>query len=117
MKKPYNKYGVAPKEKRTLDGVTYASKKEKDFRAKLNLLKNAAKQEDRIIEITEQLTFTLSVNDILICKYRLDFLVKYANGSAKYFDVKGMKSGAAYTTFQHKQRLMKACYGIDVIEV
>jgi len=113
----YNKYRVADKTKRTIGDKVYASKKEKDFALKLNLLKSAKNIQERVETIEEQVTYKLVVNEVLICSYRLDFKVTYADGSVKFIDCKGYKKGVAYTMFQYKQRLMKALWNIDVLEV
>lgn len=113
----YNKYRVAPKAKRTLGDKVYASNKEKLYRQKLDLLKSAKNDSERVVDIKEQVPFELVVNGVKICKYILDFKVTYADGRVECVDCKGFKGGTAYQVFKLKKQLMSACYQIHVIEV
>ena len=63
--------------------------------------------------------FELRVNDVLIGTYELDFRVHYADGHVEHIDVKGQRSTSSvpYKLFLLKKRLMKAIFGIDVLEV
>lgn len=112
-----NKYGVSAKSERTLNGILYASKKEMKFRQTLELLKSAKNDSERVVSIEEQVTYKFIVNEVLVCSYRLDFKVIYADGRIEHVDCKGYRKGVAYTMFQYKQRLMKALFSIDVLEV
>lgn len=109
-----NKYKAKPKE---YDGNVYQSTKEADQAAKYDLSKHAKNASERVVKVERQLTFDLAVNGIHICKYILDFRVTYADGRVVCSDVKGMKKGAAYNMFKVKKHLMKAIYGIEVIEI
>jgi hypothetical protein len=113
----YNKFRVAPKSQRQYEGKTYDSKKEKTYRQKLELLKSAKNDSERVITIEEQLPFELSVNGHKICKYILDFRVTYADGRVECVDCKGFKGGTAYQVFKLKSKLMAAVHGIQVLEI
>ncbi len=117
MKKGYNKFRVAPKSQRQYEGKTYDSKKERDFRKQLDLLKSASDPKDRVVSIEEQVPFELSINGQKICKYILDFKVTYAEGRVEYIDCKGYKKVSTYQVFKLKSKLMAAIHGIVVKEV
>ena len=65
----FNKYKVAPKEDRTIDGITFASKREMTRWLELNLLVKAKE----ISDLHRQITFDIQVNQEHICKYIADF--------------------------------------------
>jgi hypothetical protein len=99
------------------NGIRYDSKKEAAYSEKLELLRSAKDFKEKVIDIQRQVPFTLAVNDILVCKYILDFEVKYGDGRREYIDVKGMKSGGAYQVFLLKKKLMYAVHGIVIKEI
>ncbi len=108
-----NKYGVAKKEDRTLDGVVYDSKLEMNYLKHLELLKHAEKDSERIVFIQEQVKYEIKVNNIKICTYLLDFKIIYASGRIEYVDCKGVRT-AVYSL---KAKLMLAVHGIKIKEV
>ena len=109
-----NKYGA----KRTeYNGRIFDSKKEAAYAGELDLLKKAAGDSDRVIDVEYQIPFVLEANGNKIGKYILDFKVTYADGRIEHVDVKGLRKGCAYQFFRWKAKHMKAQYGIDVIEV
>lgn len=74
--------------------------------------------------IDRQVKFNLPVNGVHICDYIADFVydVPYSDGTMRIVeDVKprgkGFKKTSAYRMFVIKKNLMKACHGIDVVEV
>jgi len=74
--------------------------------------------------IERQVTFDLTVNGVHITEYRADFVydVPYSDGKMRIVeDVKprgqAFKKTPAYRMFIIKKNLMKACHGIEVIEV
>lgn len=74
--------------------------------------------------IDRQVKFDLTVNGVRICEYWADFAyeVPYSDGKWRVVeDVKprgkGFKKTDAYRLFTIKKRLMKACHGIEVVEV
>lgn len=72
-----------------------------------------AKQAERglISDLQEEVYFDLKVNGILITRYRADFVYKDKHGKQIVEDVKGFVS----PIFQIKQKLMKACWDIDIL--
>lgn len=100
---------------------TFDSMAEYKYFIQLNLMSNANKLSDRVINIERQKTFNFVVNGIKITSYRADFVVTYADGTTKVIDVKNPyllgkgKSTPAAQNFNYKKKLMKAIYGIEVI--
>ena len=60
--------------------------------------------------------YSLDVNGIHICNYVLDFRVHNLDDTCSYFDTKGIQKGTSLTMFRIKRKLMKAIYGIEVLE-
>lgn len=113
----YNKFRVSDKANRTLNGKTYASRKEMLYRSALNVMSRAADVKKRVICIEEQVPFKLEIGTNIICKYILDFRVTYGDGRMDHIDVKGYKKGTAYEIFRIKKNLMRALLDITVIEI
>lgn len=104
-------------EKIEIGGEIFDSKKEYRYFAKLELLKKAKNESDRVIYIQRQVRYDIIVNDQKIGFYKLDFLVKYADGKTRHIDIKGLKKGAAYQIFRLKKKLVEAIYGIKIEEI
>lgn len=95
----WNKYKVAPKEERTLDGILFASKGEMERYAELKLLERAGEIED--LEL--QPSFDIDLRGKFICKYVADFRYK-EKGQIVVEDFKGMET----PEFKLKWKLIKA---------
>jgi hypothetical protein len=104
-----SKYGA---KKTVFNGRKYDSAKEAKHAEELQLLLKAKE----ISELQEQVRFQLVVNDELICAYIADFTY-WKGGKFTVSDVKGMRKGQAYQMFRLKAKLMKAIYGIEVVEI
>jgi len=108
LKPPRSKYRAI---RTTVDGITFASKKEAARYAELKMLENAGKIDALVVDKRE-LRYPLCVNGIKICTYEADF--RYFDETGKVLeDVKGVKTPA----YRIKRKLMKALYGIEVREV
>jgi protein associated with RNAse G/E len=108
MQKKRSKYNA----KRTeYNGFVYDSIKEAGYAKKLDLLK-MAKGKDKVLSVERQVPYEMIVNDVKICTYRLDFKVTYSD-RVEHVDVKGVLTAI----YKLKKKLMKACHGIDIIEV
>ena len=94
------------------NGILYDSKLEASFAAKLDLLRNA-KGKDRVVNVSRQVVFPVTVNGFKICKYKLDFLVLKGVDTKYHYDVKGF----ATPVYKMKKKLVEATYGIKIIEV
>ncbi len=104
-----HKYGTAPVEERTYEGVVFDSKGEM---ARWCVLL----WEHRIGTITElerQVEYRLVVNEVLIAIYRPDY--RYRRDGALV--IEDHKSKPTRTrAYLMKRRLMKALHGIDILE-
>lgn len=113
MIKRRGKYNVSSKKDRTLAGVTYMSKLEMQYRAHLNILKKAKYNEDKVVDIEEQVPFKIEINGKLICHYLLDFKVTYADGRIEYVDTKGVITDI----YKLKKKMVEAIYPVKIKEV
>lgn len=106
-KKPtYRKY----RNKITIvDGRKFDSKAEADTYLKLKSLGEFG----QIKKLTLQPKYPITVNGKKVCSYIGDFLVHWSDGRVELWDVKGMKT----PVYNLKKKLVKAIYGIDIIEI
>ncbi len=79
--KKYNKFGVSPKDERTVDGIVFASKAEAEAYVTLSLLK----QSGNITKLELQPVYKFPPG----WKYVADFRVTHASGETESIDVKG----------------------------
>ena len=93
-----------------VDGITFDSKAEARRYGELKLTHQAGMIED----LKCQPKYILDVNGVRICTYTADFEYQ-ENGATITEDVKS-KATITYS-YKLKKRLMKAIYGIDVVEV
>jgi hypothetical protein len=109
-----NKFGA----KKTIVGdLKFDSKKEADYYCILVMQKRAKNLSERVLDIELQPRYDIIVNNNKIGFYKADFKVKYADGTVKVIDVKGLKQGSAYQLFKLKKKLVEALYNITIIEV
>lgn len=100
-----NKYRNIPT---TIDGVTFASKKEARRYEELKLMVRAK----AITDLTLQPVFPIEIAGQKICKYIADFA--YAeNGKQVVEDAKGVKTDV----YKLKKKLVKALHNIEIQEV
>lgn len=118
MKERRHKYGVAKKEDRTLDGITFASKKEMTRYSELVLMMTLG----LIRELELQPRFPLVVRDVKIATYVADFRYKeimqkvgkeIRADKVVIEDVKGFKT----PEYKLKKKHAEAQYGITIREV
>lgn len=96
--------------KTEVQGVIFDSKKEATRYQELLLLERAG----QIVELELQPRFDLVVNNQKIGFYKGDFRYKdVETGNSIIEDVKGMKT----PVYNLKRKLVKALYGIDIVEV
>ncbi len=79
-----HKYGVAPKDERTIEGIVFASKAETIAYQKLTLLQGSK----FVTEIELQPVFKFPMG----FEYRADFRVTYHDGTVEVIDVKGVQT-------------------------
>lgn len=101
---------VARSAKRTeYNGRMYASRAEAKYANTLDLLVSLG----AVTAWTPQVRIHCHVNGNKICDYVADFHVQMADGTEEYIDVKGRSKPTAM--FNIKQKLVRACTGIEVI--
>ena len=101
-----NKYGVAPKADRTVDGIVFDSRKEATRYGELRLL-----EKQGLIAFFEiQPKFDCVVNGKKVCKYTADFRYTTPSGDEVIEDVKGVKT----TVYRRKKKLVRALVGIEI---
>lgn len=96
--------------KTVLDGITFASKREAIRYAALKLEEKAG----RIRELVPQAPFVLKVSGHKIGTYIADFIY-FRDAKLVVEDVKSPASKTP--VYRLKAKLMKALYGIDIVEV
>ena len=104
------KYG---NKKTEYNGILFHSKKEAEYCAELDMRKKASKPSEKVVSYEMQVPFQIIHFEKKICKYLADFVVKYADGSEKVIDVKGMRTAI----YKLKKKLVEAQFGIEIHEV
>lgn len=110
LTKKRNKYNA---QKTEYEGRVFDSKREADFAKRLNWLRHAKQESDRVTRIEYQVPLAVVVRNTHICKYICDFKVYYADNHTEYIDVKGMKTAV----YKLKKRLVEAQHQIIIKEV
>jgi hypothetical protein len=113
-----NKYNVAPKEKRTVDGITFDSKRE--MLAYVNQFRPLMRAG---IKVEMQKPFPLLANRVLGCtpasstvisKYIADFVVTDPDGTLHVYDAKGYKT----PEYRLKKKIFEANYPhLRIVEI
>lgn len=98
------KYGA---KRTTVGGRSFHSKGEAARGLSLALAEKAGE----ITDLQYQVPFDLTVNGVLVCRYIPDFCYN-RDGKHVVEDWKGMRT----TEYRIKAKLMKAIYGIDILE-
>ena len=109
-----NKYHA---KKAVFDGIKFDSTKEKNYYAKLCMLKRVTDPEKKVIRIETQVRYDIIINDKKCFFYKLDFKVEYADGRIEHIDIKGCKTGCGYQMFRLKKKCVEAQFGIKIIEM
>lgn len=103
-KKPSNKYNA---KRVLLDGICSDSKTEANYYAALKLRERA----NEVTDIELQRWYDLIVNGVLVARYRADFVFFDRICCARRIvDTKGVVT----RDFRMKQKLMKACHGLEI---
>lgn len=100
-----NKYGVAPKEKRTVDGIVFDSRKE----ARRYLALRALREAGHVQYFLRQVPFDLPGP----ARWLADFLVVWSDGRITVEDVKGHRT----SEYRLKKRQVEALYPIKIQEL
>ena len=104
-RRSFGKYGVASRERRTLDGIVFDSRSEMLRWIELQLLERAGE----ITHLRRQPAYPIVINGVHVCEYIGDFAY-CKNGVEVIEDVKGV----AMPVFGIKAKLMRAVWGIEV---
>lgn len=91
-----------------VDGIKFHSKAEAKYYGILKLKKIAG----LIVSFEMQVPYEFVINGVLIGKYVADFVIQHKDRK-EVIDVKGMKT----PVYNLKKKLMKAVYGIEIIEI
>ncbi len=94
-----NKFNARKKE---YNGILYDSKFEAEYAQQLDL-RVMAKD---IKGWERQVVFELSVNGKRVCKYIIDFVITYNDGTKEYIETKGYET----TTWRIKRKLFQQIY-------
>lgn len=105
----YNKYKNIRTEYK---GRIYASKKEAEHAAELDLMKRAVNPAQRVIKVIPQYRMPLKINKIKIGCYVADLLVTFADGHEEVQDVKGFRT----REYKLKKKIVEAIYNKKIIE-
>ena len=95
------------------NGRVFASKREATHAATLDMLRRAANVRQRVMSVEYQYRMPIFVNETKVCEYVADFYVTFADGHQEVQDAKGFPTDI----YKLKKKLVKAAYGIDIIEV
>lgn len=106
QKKSKSKYNAI---KCTIDGITFDSKLEaKHYMTLRNLVRSG-----EISQLQTQVDYPLEVNGVHIANYKADFVYVNKDGDTLVEDTKGFLT----KEYRLKKKLVKAIYGVDIIEV
>ena len=97
------------KDKRTVDGILFASQKEAKVYRDFKLLERAGKLESLVL----QMRYPLVVEGLLVCTYVADFVVKPVGKPLEVYDAKGYRT----REYKLKKKLFEALMGIQIREV
>lgn len=104
-KRGKSKYNAKPT---VIDGIRFASKHEATRYQELKIMQRCGE----VSSLELQPKFPIRVNDVLVCTYFADFRYINAENREIVEDAKGFRTDV----FKLKKKLVKACYGIDIVE-
>ncbi len=95
------------------NGRVFASKREAETAGQLDLMRRASDPKQRVAHVEYQHKMPLVVNGEKIATYIADFRVTFADNHEEIWDAKGMRTDV----YKIKAKLVKALYGIDIVEI
>ncbi|MFA7308400.1 MAG: DUF1064 domain-containing protein [Hyphomicrobium sp.] len=107
------RFPVAPKQERTLDGVTFASKREMQRYAALKLFEKAGK----ITNLELQPEFQTFISGKPFCKFTADFSYWINDGTEQVIEDVKSSGTAKDTAYRLRKRAAELQYGFKVTEV
>jgi Protein of unknown function (DUF1064) len=109
-----HKYGARPaRAGERFDGLAFASQEEARQYDLLRLRERAG--EIVAGSIRTQVVFSIEINGVHVCDYIADFVCRET--AAPDIDVVIDAKGVATAVYCLKKKLMKACHGVDIVEV
>jgi Protein of unknown function (DUF1064) len=109
LEKTYGKTNKYKNKFTWVDGIRFSSKKEANRYCELKLLE----QQEEIFELKLQPRFKFELRGVLICTYVADFMYDDPDRGYVIEDAKGYHT----EVYNLKKKLMKAFYGIDIVEI
>jgi hypothetical protein len=104
-----SRYTVAPREQRTIDGMTFASLAEARRYAELKLRERIGE----IFDLRCQAAFDCIVNGVHVLTYTVDFAYRDAEGREVFEEVKSGRSGAE-RDWKLRAKLVEALHGVKI---
>lgn len=101
----------------TCSDGTFDSVKEYKAYLQFKAQMKAVDKDLQVQSIERQVRYDIAIAGQKIGFYKLDYMVRYANGNKRYFDVKGCRKGCAYQLFKLKKKLVQSIYGITIEEI
>lgn len=94
------------------NGRTFASKREAEHAATLDMLRLASDPAKCVLTVEYQVPFKLSVNRVVVAKYVADFVVHFHDGHTEVHDAKGFRTDV----YKLKKKMFEAEYGMKLLE-
>lgn len=91
-----------------VDGHRFPSRREASKYTELKLLERAG----AISDLRLQVSYPIKINGIIVTRYIADFVYR-DQGQEKVCDAKGFKTDI----YRLKRKMMKAQYGVDILEL
>ena len=107
--KRQSKYTVAPREQRTIDGMTFASLAEARRYGELKLRERIGE----IFDLRCQPAFDCVVNGVHVLRYTVDFAYRNAAGREVFEEVKSGRSGRE-RDWKLRRALVQALHGVSI---
>jgi len=107
--KKTSRYTVAPREQRTIDGMTFASLAEGRRYGELKLRERIGE----IFDLRCQPAFDCVVNGVHVLRYTVDFAYRDATGREVYEEVKSGRSGRE-RDWKLRRALVQALHGVSI---
>ena len=92
--------------KQVYNGRQYDSKLEAMVAGKLDMLKKAVNERNRVRSWEPQYKISIDINGVHICNYFIDFKVDFVDGRKEFWEAKGMETDV----WKIKWKLTKAIY-------
>lgn len=109
MRPRASKYGNV---RSSYQGRTFASKREADHAATLEMMRLASDPAKCAVKVEYQVRFPIHVNGVKVCSYVADFVVHFHDGHREVHDAKGFRTDV----YKLKKKMFEAEYGEPILE-